>query len=61
MKTKRQPLKTNGKHQQQIRMDDALKGRIRDYQRRKQSETGLEVTFSGAVRALIEKGLEAEA
>jgi transposase len=61
MKTagKRQPGKANGKRQQQIRMDDALKARIRGYQQQVHRDTGLEVSFSSAVRSLIEKGLEA--
>ena len=40
-------------------MDEALKSRIRKYQEDMKKETGLEVTFSSAVRSLIEKGLEA--
>ena len=61
MKTngKRQSNKANGKRQQQIRMDDALKDRIRKYQQKVERDTGLEVSFSSAVRSLIEKGLEA--
>ena len=61
MKTngKRQPPKANGKQQQQVRMDDDLKARIRKYQQQVGKDTGLEVSFSSAVRSLIEKGLEA--
>lgn len=61
MKTngKRKLHKANGKRQQQIRMDDALKDRILTYQQKVEKDTGLEVSFSSAVRSLIEKGLEA--
>jgi predicted DNA-binding protein len=44
--------------QNQIRMSDDLKDRIRKYQKKLKSEGGLDVSFSSAVRALIEKGLE---
>jgi len=62
MKTngKRQSRKVNGKRQQQIRMDDDLKDRINKYREKLMvEERGLEVSFSSAVRSLIEKGLEA--
>jgi len=61
MKTpgKRQPRKTNGKRQQQIRMDDDLKERVNAYREKLEREKDLEVSFSSAVRSLIEKGLEA--
>lgn len=54
------PKRSQSKQQQQIRMDDALKDRIRDYQKKVHSQTGLEVSFASAVRTLIEKGLEAQ-
>lgn len=53
---------TNGgaaKHQQGVRMDEELEARIRKYQELVQKKTGLEVSFSSAVRSLIERGLEA--
>ena len=64
MKTngKQQPRKTKDKQireQQQIRMKEALKERIRRYQQQVIEETGLEVNFSSAVRSLIEKALDA--
>jgi hypothetical protein len=46
------------KSQNQIRMDDALRQRIRKYQQKLEKATGLEVSFSSTVRLLIEKGLE---
>jgi hypothetical protein len=64
MKThgKQQPRKTKDKpirEQQQVRMKEALKDRIRRYQQQVIEETGLEVNFSSAVRSLIEKALDA--
>ena len=59
MKKKPSDDRPNGKRQHQIRMDDGLKVRIRKYQQRVECVTGLEVSFSSAVRSLIEKGLEA--
>jgi transposase len=53
--------KKSSKHQQQIRMDDDLKSRIRKYQERVEKSTGLEIGFSSVVRVLIEAGLKAEA
>lgn len=47
----------NRKKTTQVRMDDALKARIRAYQR-KLREIGIELGFGAAVRSLIEKGLE---
>lgn len=44
--------------QNQIRMTDDLKDRIHKHQEKLRKETGLQVNFSEAVRALIEKGLE---
>ena len=46
--------------QTQIRMSDVLKSRIRKYQATVRRETGLQISFSTAVRALIEKGLAAQ-
>lgn len=52
--------KGEGKSQNQVRMDDALKARIYKYKEKLEKATsGLEVSFSSATRALIEKGLEA--
>ena len=62
-------MKTNGKsrpkgkqirEQQQIRMKEVLKDRIRRYQEKIHDDSGLEVNFSSAVRSLIEKALDAE-
>jgi hypothetical protein len=48
------------KSQHQIRMDDVLKTRIEKYQAQiDKTMGGLEVSFSGAARLLIEKGLDA--
>lgn len=47
------------RRQQQIRMDDALKGRISAFQQSESARVGYEVSFSAAVRNLIEKGLVA--
>ena len=58
-KTSSSDKSSSGKRQHQIRMDDGLKDRIRKYQQRVERDTGLEVSFSSAVRSLIEKGLEA--
>jgi hypothetical protein len=44
---------------QWIRMGASLKKRVVAYQKRREKETGLEVTLAGALRDLIEKGLEA--
>lgn len=46
--------------QTQIRMSEELKARVRAYQKKLQAETGVEINFTTAVRALIEKGLKAE-
>jgi hypothetical protein len=57
-----QPRKTKGKQireQQQIRMKEALKARIRRYQEKVHADTGLEINFSSATRSLIERGLDA--
>jgi hypothetical protein len=51
--------KATGKRQQQIRMDDDLKERVNGYREKLEKEKDLEVSFSSAVRSLIEKGLEA--
>ncbi len=51
--------KMAGKHQQGVRMDESMEARVRKYADRLSKETGLEVSFSSAVRKLIEKGLEA--
>jgi len=50
---------TNGsnKSQNQIRMDDELKARVGKYQQYLLKTTSLEVSFSAAVRALLEDGL----
>lgn len=47
--------------QTQIRMSSVLRARIEKYQKSVEKQTGLKVTFSTAVRALLEKGLEAAA
>jgi hypothetical protein len=49
----------NNKSQNQIRMDDVLKERIRKYQQKLEKASDIEVSFSSATRSLIEKGLEA--
>ena len=53
--------KTDGsnKSQNQVRMDEDLKARIRKYQQQIEKTTGLEISFSSAIRSLTEKGLEA--
>jgi hypothetical protein len=51
---------SSNKSQNQVRMDDDLKARIRKYQEKLEKTTsGLEVSFSSATRSLIEKGLKA--
>ena len=56
----KKPTNGSNKSQNQIRMDDELKARITKYKERLEKTTsGLEVSFSSATRALIEKGLEA--
>lgn len=45
--------------QNQIRMTDDLKARIRAYQDKVHKDTGAEVNFSEAVRALLDKSLKA--
>lgn len=49
----------NKSHQNQIRMDDELQARVHKYRLKFEKETGLKVSFSSAVRLLVEKGLEA--
>jgi predicted DNA-binding protein len=44
--------------QNQIRMTDDLKDRIHEYQKKLHREKGIQVNFSEAVRALIERGLK---
>jgi hypothetical protein len=44
--------------QSPIRTSEALKKRIRAYQRRVEERTGFKITLSAAIRDLIEKGLE---
>jgi hypothetical protein len=44
--------------QTQLRMSDELKDRIHEYQEQVKKKTGFEITFSVAVRTLIERGLE---
>jgi hypothetical protein len=44
---------------QWFRMSESLKGRVLKYQKRREKETGLDITLAGAIRDLIEKGLEA--
>jgi hypothetical protein len=44
--------------QNQIRMTDELKARIHKYQDKLQHEKGIEINFSEAVRALIDRGLK---
>lgn len=50
--------RTTGSNQNQIRMTDAFKARIRKYQDKMLRETGLEINFSEAVRALIDRSLK---
>jgi hypothetical protein len=51
---------TNGnKSQNQIRMDDELKARIKKCQEKLEKDTGLEVSFSSTTRMLIVEALEA--
>ncbi len=45
--------------QTQVRMSDALKAKIRTYQQQVHKDTGFTISFSTAVRTLIERGLEA--
>jgi hypothetical protein len=45
--------------QTQVRMTDSLKGRIRKFMEETRQETGFKISFSVAVRVLIEKGLGA--
>lgn len=57
MAAKRVPV--TPKIQTQIRMEESFKNRIRAYQRNVlEKKTGAEVTFTTAVRSLIEKGLK---
>lgn len=49
---------TPRKKQQQIRMDEKLKARIRVHQEKLRKQTGVAISFSAAVRSLIEKGLD---
>jgi hypothetical protein len=44
--------------QTQVRMSDALKTRIRKYQASVRKETGLQIGFSTATRALLEQSLD---
>ena len=44
--------------QTQVRMPLALKERIRKYQMRTQQKTGIQVSWSAVVRALIERSLK---
>jgi hypothetical protein len=44
--------------QTQVRMSDALKARIRKYQQKIHKDTGFTISFSTAVRTLIERGLD---
>jgi hypothetical protein len=45
--------------QSPVRMTPALKERVREYQQRVKKEQGCRISLSEAIRALIEKGLEA--
>jgi hypothetical protein len=60
IKMKKNSSSSSKKQQNQIRMDDELKDRIRKYQQKVMKSTGLEVSFSSAVRSLIEKGLDTQ-
>ena len=53
-KPSKQPLK---KQITQVRMDEELKRRIREYVSKFRVDTGATITFSAATRILIEKGL----
>lgn len=46
------------KEQTQIRMDQALKKRIRKYQVIFEKENGVNISFSSATRILVEKQLD---
>jgi len=52
-------MKRSTTKQNQIRMTDDLKARIRAYQDKVHKDTGAEVNFSEAVRALLDKSLKA--
>ncbi len=55
--------KPNGRRklrQTQVRMDDDFKARIRKYQAAVLKKTGLPISFSWAVRSLINQSLERE-
>lgn len=45
-------------YQQQIRMDLAQHERVLKYQKQILKETGVDVSFSQAVRSLLDKGLD---
>ncbi len=45
--------------QSPIRMSEALKDRVRKYQKYVKDEQGFEITLSEAIRSLVEKSLEA--
>lgn len=45
--------------QNQIRMTDDLKARIRKYQDKLHKDTGMEANFSETVRALLDRALKA--
>jgi hypothetical protein len=53
------PAAKGTKSQFQIRLDDEAEGRIEKYRKSVEKETGLEVSFASAARALIMKGLDA--
>jgi hypothetical protein len=53
----KKPKDTN-KSQTQVRMDEALKDRIRKYQRQLEKQTDTNISFSSAARSLIEKQLD---
>lgn len=55
----RRPSGTKRAKQNQIRMTDELKARIRKYQERLRKDTGAQVNFSETVRALLDQSLKA--
>ena len=52
------PTKKASQSQNQIRMDEPMKVRVRKYQLQLEKDTGMKVSFSSATRSLIAKGLD---
>ena len=54
---------SNGGHQHQygIRFDPELRDKVDVYREKMRASTGIKITYAVAIRALIERGLEAQA